>query len=171
MNDSNHGSRTINMIPSIIALINSWIWEDRNIMSDDSNAGSYDPYAKDAKIKEDYKEMNEVRGEFGIGRDMTEAEGARLRMDSVNTIANESYAGNLATESFKPLETIEQEKNRLSRQLQATIFENEHTIRALKQVLNQYEMKQKSLYYLRDSIYQSSQIQMDQVKQLREILK
>jgi hypothetical protein len=114
-----------------------------------------DPYAKDAQIKEDYKEMNE---------------GARLRMDTENYQV--PYHSQVAScDSPKSLKTIEQEKNRLTRQLNQSIVEEEIAIRTMRNILDRLEQHQKRAYSLRDSINQSSQIQMDQVKQLREHLK
>jgi hypothetical protein len=137
------------------------------------NDKPYDPYAKDAQIKEDFKLANPIRGESGIGRDMTQAEGARLRIDAEakvpfpkNYMIDESCAGQAS-----PLESLEQERNRLSRKLTQTLSENETRIRVLKDMLEGLNRWQKNGYYLRDSINNSSQIQMDQIHQMREYLK
>lgn len=123
-----------------------------------------DSYAKDAKIKEVYKEMND------------QDQGARLRMDVAEKMPfagpmkesiNQTIAGGLSG----PLETLEQERNRLTRQLVKTLDENETRMRVLRDMLEGLERCQKNGYYLRDSINQSSQIQMDQIHQMREYLK
>jgi len=166
MNDSSLLWHLINTIPSRSLSVNSWIWEDKNMENDKP----YDPYAKDAQIKNDYLKENHVlknersmRGDnLGLG-DINQ--GARLRMDAEN-----QYPAGVC-EQTKPLETLEQERNRLSRKLTQTLSENDMRIRVLKEMIESLERWQKNGYYLRDSINQSSQIQMDQIHQMREYLK
>ncbi len=151
-------------------------------------------YAKDAVIKEEFKRT------VGIGRNITDEEIKKnmLRNDWPSDISNQSahlrldvehenylknpeayqskglnpeYAGNQSIAGSGPLETIEQEKIRLTRQLNHEIEENEYRIRALKQLLNMCEFKQKNMCMLAGSINQSSRVQMDQVHQLRDYLK
>jgi hypothetical protein len=128
------------------------------------NDKPYDPYAKDTQIKNDYlKENHVLKNERSMrGDSLDGSQGARLRMDAAESCANQSSA---------PLETLEQERNRLSRKLIQTLSENETRIRVLKDMLESLERWQKNGYYLRDSINNSSQIQMDQIHQMREYLK
>jgi hypothetical protein len=121
-------------------------------------------YEKDAQIKEDFK--NTLRGESG--RDINQ--GARLRMDDENQYSTKISNAYPVNETG-PLETLEQERNRLSRKLTQTLSENENRIRVLRDMIESMERWQKNGYYLRDSINNSSQVQMDQIHQMREYLK
>lgn len=147
-----------NITPSNSLLANSCQWEGRNMENnwkDQPSSGSYDPYAKDAKIKEAYKEMNE------------QGQSARLRMDAAEKIPSAGSYEN----STKSLETLDQEKVRLSHQLNQTLIDREIEIQVFRRVLHQLESRQKNGYFLKDSINSSSRIQMDQIHQMREYLK
>jgi hypothetical protein len=153
-------------------LANLCQWEGRNMENDKP----YDPYAKDAQIKNDYlKENHVLKNERSMrGDSLDGSQGARLRMDveaKVPFPKNYMIDESTASQSSGPLETLEQERNRLSRKLIQTLSENETRIRVLKDMLEGLNRWQKNGYYLRDSINNSSQIQMDQIHQMREYLK
>jgi hypothetical protein len=108
---------------------------------------------------------------------LAKEESARMRMDhdtnqdsNANWIKKEMPSAG-PYNSTQPLETLEQERNRLSRKLAQTLGENEVRIKVLCEMLKDLERWQKNGYYLRDSINQSSQVQMDQIHQMREYLK
>lgn len=115
-----------------------------------ANKPSDDPYAKDAQIKDTFREVN------------------RLRMES-DGVGGQPM--NICDTASPSLETLEQEKTRLSRELSNQISKNEITIRSLRDMINELEAKQKSMHYLRENIInQSSRVQHDQVMELRRIL-
>ncbi len=129
-------------------------------------------YARDAVIKEQFKDDPSLNK---INRNIA-GESARLRMDSE---AKVPYHNQTVSVSEMPsggysevkLETIEQERNRLSHKLNQTLAENEMRMRVLRDIIEGLERWQKNGYFLRDSINQSSRVQMDQVHQLRDYLK
>lgn len=177
MIDSNHGARDININQSAIALINSWLWEGRSIMNEDArnriaNAKESD-YTEDARIKDEYRKENHVlKNERSMRGDDS---GARLRMDAAepmkeSTVRQGYDSSTLANNQAGPLETLEQEKIRLSRELSIRIANNEAALYALRNVINELEVKQRSMYYLRENINQSSRVQHDQVMELRRVL-
>ena len=145
----------INTIPSSV---NSWLWEGRSMENDKP----YDSYAKDAGIKEDYlKENHVLKNERSMrGDNLDRNQGARLRMDAENQSCE-----------ITPLETIEQEKNRLSRKLAETIRYNDNVIQTLSEMLQRTEIYQKRSITLMQELNRASSLQMDQVHQLREHLK
>lgn len=153
MSDSNRGLSDINMILSNWLLTSLELWEGRNIMNEDARNRIRN--AKDGDVKEEN----------------------RLKMD-----ADEKYApflghqhavnecGPSCDTASPSLETLEQEKNRLTRELSIRLANNEAAICALRNVLSELEMRQKSMYYLRDTMNDSSRIQHNYVMELRRVL-
>ena len=137
-----------------------------------------DNYAEDARIKEEYYKENQIlanersmrggplKNPSGMGREMTQAESARMRAAQTEA----KGLGDCANEA-RPIETIQQERTRLTRRLDTAIASNEMRIRVMREMLYDLEKWQKNQYYLRDSIRQSENVTADQVMQLREILK
>jgi len=120
-----------------------------------------DRYSEDAQIKKDYVRDND----------------ARIRMDTEKEYAAKEempYAGpylNQTTDSAQPLETIEQEKNRLTRQLNETIDYNETVIRTLHEMLHRTVIYQNKSRVLLEALHNNSRNQLFNLNQLREHLK
>jgi len=119
--------------------------EDKN----EAPAPVYDAYAKDARIKEEYKSV--------VGK---VEDSVRMRMDESKAYENQTGQ----------IETSDQEKTRLTRLLYASVQDREMQIRSLRSILINLEGRQKEAYFLLESVSQSSSIQRDQVREMRKHL-
>lgn len=160
MKDSNRGLADTNINRLGLSLVNLWILEDMQMERDE--------YAKDATIKEQFR------------KDPSLNQPGRLRMDSAEEIRG-GYGGHpvnecgpscdTASPMREKLETIEQERNRLSRRLAEAISYNENVIRTLREMLSRTESHQKNAYILMESLHTSSRNQIHDLNNLREFLK
>lgn len=143
-----------------------------------------DYYGKDAIIKEAWQEHAKKDAFLSIDGKAEiisneRSEGARLHMaeefktpymgPSLASLVG-SYGPIKDVNQAGSLETLDQEKVRLTRELIMTISHNENVISTLREMLQRTEIHQKKLYYLRDSINQSSIVNHDHVMELRKVL-